>query len=162
MVLEGSEGSAISSIDGDGAASDREVLVQVGAVVFAEAGCVLVRRGATGELSDAGSGVDGDVLPMTVTADDVHILLRSDEGADLVALMREALVGVAVHSRQTPCRSPSEGRCGQLHWETLHATIRRSIWEYVPDHYDDGGFTDGNMDRPALKRLILREILPAR
>jgi site-specific DNA recombinase len=27
-------------------------------------------------------------------------------------------------------------------------------WYCVPDRYDDGGFTGGNMDRPALRQLL--------
>ena len=27
-------------------------------------------------------------------------------------------------------------------------------WVCLPDRYDDGGYTGGNMDRPALKRLF--------
>ena len=27
-------------------------------------------------------------------------------------------------------------------------------WELIPDHYDDGGYSSGNMNRPALEQLF--------
>src|SRR5947209_4979813 len=38
--------------------------------------------------------------------------------------------------------------------EAFIASQRNEGWTCLPQRYDDGGFTGGNMDRPALQRLL--------
>jgi len=38
--------------------------------------------------------------------------------------------------------------------EAYIASQKSEGWVCLPDRYDDGGFTGGNMDRPAMKRLL--------
>ena len=38
--------------------------------------------------------------------------------------------------------------------EAYIASQKNEGWECLPEHYDDGGFSGGNMDRPALARLL--------
>lgn len=38
--------------------------------------------------------------------------------------------------------------------EAYIASMKHEGWVALPGRYDDGGYTGGNMDRPALKRLL--------
>src|SRR5512142_3015532 len=38
--------------------------------------------------------------------------------------------------------------------EAYIASQRAEGWTVLPDRYDDGGYTGGNMERPALDRLL--------
>src|SRR6476620_7687223 len=38
--------------------------------------------------------------------------------------------------------------------EAYIASQKEAGWKALPDHYDDGGFSGGNLERPALQRLL--------
>src|SRR6185503_3303750 len=39
--------------------------------------------------------------------------------------------------------------------EAFIAAQRHEGWVCLPEHYDDGGFSGGNLDRPAMRRLLV-------
>ena len=46
--------------------------------------------------------------------------------------------------------------------EAFIASQKAEGWRCLPEHYDDGGFTGGNMDRPTSRIATNRKSSPAR
>ena len=77
----------------------------------------------------------------------------------LAAVERKSCRFIAARLNQLriPCAYVRDDRLTLRGREAAEAFIRSQKhegWELLPDLYDDGGYTGGNMDRPALQRLI--------
>jgi len=74
------------------------------------------------------------------------------------ARQEKTIVRCAIHTR----KSTEDGLdqefnlldAQRLSGENYVRSAEGEGWRVIPDLYDDGGFTGGNMDRPVLKRLI--------
>ncbi len=70
----------------------------------------------------------------------------------------QCVVRCAIYTRKST-EEGLEQEFNSLHVqrESAEAYIKsqkQAGWVCLPEHYDDGGFTGGNLDRPALKRLL--------
>jgi site-specific DNA recombinase len=67
------------------------------------------------------------------------------------------LVRCAVYTRKSTEEGPKQFTSLDAQREAAEAYIASQAhegWRCLPDRYDDGGFTGGNLDRPALARLL--------
>ena len=67
------------------------------------------------------------------------------------------LVRCAIYTRKSTEEGPKQFTSLDAQREAAEAYIASQAhegWRCLPDRYDDGGFTGGNMDRPALPRLL--------
>src|SRR6516164_2658282 len=84
--------------------------------------------------------------------------MNKPNGTPTAARATVPLVRCAVYSR----KSTEEGLDQEFNsldaqreaGENYIASQRHEGWTCLPERYDDGGFTGGNMDRPALQRLL--------
>ena len=82
---------------------------------------------------------------------------RGERGFEVVR-PEPATVRCAIYTR----KSTAEGLDSEFNTldaqreagEAYIASQRSEGWACLPDHYDDGGFTGGNIERPALQRLL--------
>ena len=75
------------------------------------------------------------------------------------------IIRCAVYTRKSTEEGQRQFTSLDAQREAAEAYIASQVhagWCCLPDRYDDGGFTGGNMDRPALARLLTEIRAPAR
>ena len=72
--------------------------------------------------------------------------------------MNKSILRCAIYTRKSSEEGLEQG-FNSLHaqreaCESYIASQKHEGWRVVRTHYDDGGFSGGNMERPALKQLL--------
>lgn len=84
--------------------------------------------------------------------------MRNGNGKQAAQQAKARTVRCAIYTR----KSTDEGLAQEFNSldaqreaaEVFILSQRSEGWQALPDHFDDGGYTGANMDRPALKRLV--------
>ena len=88
--------------------------------------------------------------------------MRSGNGRRGVAAAAEPASARAIRCAVYTRKSTEEGLQQEFNsldaqreaGEAFIAAQKHEGWQVVPEHFDDGGYTGGNMDRPAIQRLL--------